>query len=281
MIGQKTLLKVISNQIDFGEFPRFSIIVGPEGSGKRTLSTAVAFALGCQKAVIEPKVDSIREMIKDAYTIQTPTLYVIQDGNLSNSAKNAMLKICEETPKNAYIMMLVSDSNTLLDTIKSRAGMYFMQPYTPYEILDYAVTKGIHNKNALKETEIIKDLCETPGDVDKLANFGIVDFYNYVEKVVNNIASVSGANSFKIADSIDTKGNDSTKYDMKLFLKAFHSICGRELKKCVAENDIEGQMWFSAGIKVTSRIISQLNVTGINKGALFDIFVLDIRREWT
>ena len=57
-------------------------------------------------------------------------------------------------------------------------------------------------------------------------------------------------------------------------------VCGNELKKCVAENDIEGQMWYSAGIKTVSSVLAQTKITGINKGALFDIFILDIRKEW-
>ena len=84
----------------------------------------------------------------------------------------------------------------------------------------------------------------------------------------------------KIAESIDVKGNDVDKYDMTLFLRAFKSVCGRELKKCVAENDVEGQMWYSSGIKVATNTLNQMQITGINKGALFDIFILDIRREW-
>ena len=87
MIGQKNLLKIIDEQIEMEEFPRFSIIVGAEGSGKKTLTMAIAYALNINRVFIEPKVDAIREMIKNAYTVQTPTLFVILDGNMSESAK--------------------------------------------------------------------------------------------------------------------------------------------------------------------------------------------------
>ena len=45
MIGQTELLNIINEQIESDEFPRFSIVVGAEGSGKKTLSMSVAFAL--------------------------------------------------------------------------------------------------------------------------------------------------------------------------------------------------------------------------------------------
>ena len=251
MIGQTKLLKIIEQQTDLDEFPRFSIIVGPEGSGKKTLTLSLAYVLDCQRVFIEPKVDAVREMISMAYKVQTPTLYVLLDGNLSPSAKNALLK-----------------------TLKSRAGIYYMQPYTPQQILEYA------NTSKDMEQHIIRELCEVPGDVDKLKFSGIEKFYQFVEKVVDNIASVSSANALKIADSIDTKGTDVDKYDLLLFLRAFKAICGSRMKKAVAENDIEGQMWYSSGIKVVSSTLSQVQVTGINKGALLDIFILNIRREW-
>ena len=275
MIGQTELLNIINEQIESDEFPRFSIVVGAEGSGKKTLSMSVAFALECQRVFIEPKVDAVREMIKNVYSVKTSTLYVIKDGNMSINAKNALLKVCEETPSNAYIMMLVSDINTVLDTLKSRAGVYYMQPYTEQEILEYADGKY----KTIKEVGIIADLCETPGDVDKLYTYGVEEFYGFVEKTVEHIASVSSANAFKMADKIAFKDSDDG-YDVDLFLRAFKSVCGVEMRKAVAENDTEGQMWYSAGIKVVSKALSQLSTSGINKSAVFDLFILDIRREW-
>lgn len=279
MIGQSNLLKIIDEQIMMDEFPRFSIIIGPEGSGKKTLAKAMAFALESRCNFIEPKIDAVREMIKECYTINNTMVYVIADAdNMSISAKNAMLKICEETPKKAYIIMTVCDESSLLDTIKSRASIYHMSPYTPAELLDYArLSKGnLSNAGEL----IVQDLCETPGDVNKLYAVGVEAFYKFVEKVVDNIAEVSTANALKILDSIDTKGNDEDKYDMILFLRAFKAVCGKEMRKAVAQNDVEGQLYFSAGIKVASNTLSKMNITGINKGALFDMFILEIRKEW-
>lgn len=273
MIGQETLLKLISEQIEFGDFPRFSMFIGAEGSGKKTISLAIAYALECQRVFIEPKVDEIREMIKNCYTVQTPTLYVILDGNMSNSAKNALLKICEETPKNVYIMLLLSNNNAVPETLTSRAQRYYMQPYTPKELIQYARTKQTN-----VDENIIADLCETPGDVNKLLEIGEKDFYQYVIKVADNIADVTSANALKIADSI---GDGEGKYDMILFLRAFKAVCGNEMKKAVSYDDVEMQMYYSAGVKVSTNILKQMQINGINKKALFDMFILDIRKEWS
>lgn len=273
MVGQEQLRKIIGSQIERNEYPRFSIIAGQEGSGKRTLTMSISYALGCQRVFIEPKVDAVREMIKLVYTVQTPTMYVILDGNISNSAREALLKVCEETPKNAYICMLVSDINTVTDTLKSRAGVYHMQPYTPRELLEYA------SEN--KHRDIVTDLCEVPGDVEKLKFIGIQEFYDFVQKVVDNIAEVSPANALKMAENIDVKDNNAEKYDMTLFLRAFKSICGKRLSKLVVEKGSQvDREHYSAGIRIASTTLAQMKITGINKSALLDIFILNIRKEW-
>lgn len=41
MIGQKNLIKTISDQIENEVYPRFSILVGQKGSGKKTLADMI------------------------------------------------------------------------------------------------------------------------------------------------------------------------------------------------------------------------------------------------
>lgn len=274
MIGQTKLLDIVTRQIESNNFPRFSIIVGAEGSGKKTISKAIAYALSCHYVLVEPKVDAIRDMMRSAYSVAEPTLYVIYSGDaLSVSAKNALLKVCEETPNNAYIMMLVEDITTVLDTLYSRAGRYFMQPYTPEEILEYAKADDYN-------ADIIIDLCETPGDVNTLSDVGVDEFYSYVEKVVDNIAEVSLANAMKISYDINTKGGDTEKYDVTLFLRAFKSVCGKRMIEAITTKDEDNQFKYADGVKIATTTLSQLKITGINKGALLDIFILDIRKAW-
>ena len=275
MIGQKDLLDIINKQIEDATFPRFSIIIGQEGSGKRTLAKAIAMALECNIVFIEPKVDAVREMIKECYSVTEPMVYCIADTDtMSVSAKNALLKICEEPPKNAYIIMTADSNTNVLSTLWSRAGRYFMQPYTPQDLIDYAETACSEPMNV----GIMLDLCETPGDVNTLESVGAEEFYEFVEKVVDNVAETSAANAFKIANSINFKGTEG--YDMALFLRAFRAICGTRLREATVKGNTEDLEHYSLGIKVVSKTLNQLQITGINKGALFDIFILDIRREW-
>ena len=150
--------------------------------------------------------------------------------------------------------MTVENDTNLLDTIKSRGAIFYTERYTADEILEYYGSD--------KDADIIKALCETPGEVDIIRdNAG--DFYAYVEKVVDNIVEVSGSNAFKIADKIKFKDTDEG-YDIILFLKAFKQVC------------FDKEM-FRASL-TTSEFLNMMNVKSINKQMLFDSWILEMRR---
>lgn len=266
IIGQTELLERVKTLISSDKFPRFSIIAGPEGSGKKMLANYISKELSTQKVDVSIKVDGIREMITLAHKAIAPTMFVIADAdNMSPAAKNAMLKVVEEPPNDAYFIMTLRDINQTLATIKSRAQVFNMQPYTPSEIGQYAI--GVTSE----EMHIISDICETPGEVDKLKTCGIISFDEYVKMVVDNIAEVSGSNSFKIADKIKMK-DDKEGYDLRLFWKAFMTECSNRLSEDVVK--------YALGIKITSKYLQELNITGISKPSTFDMWLLDIRGEW-
>ena len=77
-------------------------------------------------------------------------------------------------------------------------------------------------------------------------------------------------NALKIAEHIAFKDEDD-KYDLKLFLKAFQRVCASRYK--------EGLEYLSA-VRVTAETLADLRITGINKNALFDMWILNIRDLW-
>lgn len=275
MIGQIELKKRIISQIEDGTFPRFSILVGQPGSGKKMMCgfiTTHLHALGYTSGI---GVDDIRKMIAEAHKVSAKVVFVIPDADkMSPAAKNALLKVTEEPPQNAYFVMTLSDVNNTLNTIKSRGTIYYMDNYSVQDLYEYAknVTNYTIHDN---EFEIIRNICETPGEVNTLIGSdrcGILDFYHYVEKVVDNIAVVSGSNSFKISEKIAFKDTDVDKFDLRLFWKSFMTICVNRMK--------DDPFKYSTGIRITSKFLQDLRLTGINKQFTFDMWLLAIRQEW-
>ena len=267
MIGQEKLLAEIRALIEKKKYPRFSIIIGNTGSGRKTLAKEVAKMLDIY-AVQAPdvKAETIRTIISDAYKLPYDYMYIVPDADsMSTAAKNALLKVTEEPPNNAYFIMTAQDESNLLDTLKSRGSIFRMGTYTPEEIAEYA------NCDNTTDLEVITSVCEVPGDVDIMKSMDPMKFYSYAEAVVQNIAETSGSNSFKIAEKINLK-DDKTKFDLALFWRTFMLVCLNSMK--------DAPLKYAEGVKITSRHLQELKIKGINKASLFDTWILSIREAW-
>lgn len=267
MIGQKTLLESIDNLIQENKFPKFSIIWGSKGSGKKELCKYIAESLNvfwCYEP--DCKVDTVRNAIWDAYKVYSPTLYIFADAdNMSIQAKNSLLKVTEEPPRNAYFIMTLEDINNALPTIRSRAVSFQMNSYSVPELLQYYAGDA-------KNNDIIANICETPGEVDYLKMIGPDTFYDFVTKVFDNIALVNGANSFKIGLNLCLKEN-TPGYDLKLFLKAFKCVCWDAYLD-------QHEDKYKDALEITSQALQKCSYKSINRQMVFDTWILSIRGVW-
>ena len=286
MIGQCNLQSSIEQLIKNGTFPRFSILVGPKGSGKKTLAHDIGHMFNAWRPVLseyidvyrlpDVKIDTIREIITQAYKKITTMIYIIPDAdNMSNAAKNALLKVTEEPPNNAYWIMTLEDENNTLETIRSRGTVFYMDRYTPDEIIQYITEK--YGSTAEDNVDIFKSICDTPGDADILAKSGVKSFYEYVQLVVDNIAEVSLANAFKIPSKVALQG-DAEGYDLRLFWKAFMKVC---LERAGGKGITPEQILdYGEAVRVTDTYLQQLRIKGINKQMLMDCWLMEIRELW-
>lgn len=271
MIGQTVLRERIIGQIKRGRFPRFSILIGERGSGKKTLATEIAEHLKHSITFVDNKVETVRQVIDASYAIEAPIIYVFTDcDNMSSAAANALLKVTEEPPKNAYFILTCENEENLLQTIRSRGVTYMIEPYSYEDKCDYIEEKGVPEFE--EDENFILEVASNCGEVQQMLNMDVHQFKTYVDLVIDNIAEVSGSNAFKIGDKIALK-DEEDKYDLRLFWKAFRSICTDRLK---SENDLK----YARAIAITGDSLSQLNIRGINKQMLFCSWLISIREEW-
>ena len=246
--------------------PHFTVFVGSKGSGKRTMAKSIAGWNDLVYSEVDTKVDTVREVIDSAYNSATKVLYCFADADTMRAeAKNAMLKVTEEPPENAYFIMTVQDESTLLDTIKSRAVVIHMFPYTKKELQTYLECQGsMHPANVMDK---ITYVCDTPGDVDTLLSYNIQEFFDYVQLVYDNIAEVEPANAFKSSSKLAIK--DENGYDLKLFFKTFTYIAMEDL--------LHGKSRNGEVVLVTTKYSNKFQKVGVNKQQLYDGWVFDIR----
>ena len=189
---------------------------------------------------------------------------------MSSASANALLKVTEEPPKNAYFIITCESIDNLLSTIKSRGVTYMLEPYSVDDRCDYLnshiqVPDGVYS--------FILDVATNIGEIEELINLNIEDFQKYVNLVIDNIAEVSDSNAFKIADKVNLK-DDKDKYDLRLFLRAFSTLCADRMLK--GDTPLE----YARAVGITGDVLQDLHIRGINKQMLIDKWILDIREIW-
>ena len=272
MIGQRTLVEKIGAQIERGKFPRFSILIGEHGSGKKELAKSIAQMLGMPCVLTGTSAEQVRYVIEECYKIDLPILYIVADcDNMSSAAANALLKVTEEPPKNAYFVLTCENEENLLQTIRSRGVTYMLEPYTYEDKCDYI--KQCFPEISDDIMEFTLDVTSTPGEIAELLQTNTKEFKDFVMLVIDNIAEVDGSNAFKIGDRLALK-DEADKYNLKLFWKIFNALCVSKMY------DTSEPLMFARAIAITGDYLQQLNIKGINKQMLFDTWLLDIRKEW-
>lgn len=289
MIGQNKVLEKIDNLIEKG-FPRFLIITGLKGQGKKELAKYIMCKLdnyykdkladkgGCYMIEVGTKIDEIREMIQTAYKQTEPIIYLIADADkMSIGAKNSLLKVIEEPPNNAYFILTLEQIENTLPTIKSRCTELKMEEYSVDEI-EEMIYKINPNTSKIEEC-IIEEVAFNYYEIQLLFSYGVEEFYDYVKKVFDHIYKVQSANAFKLSEKLALK-NEEDKYNVELFLRTYRNLCMDELLNYTELQDNLDFEIYSKCIKETSNILRQLSINGINKASLVDIWILNIRRIW-
>lgn len=245
--------------------PHLSIISAPRGAGKSLLIKRIANEKKLRLQYIDNKIDNIRELIQDSVALEEPTLFAISEGDtMSLGAKNALLKITEEPPKNCYIAMEITDINSVLETIISRGTIFEIDRYSYQDLKKYAIE--VLDMSDDEDTSNICQISVTPGDVKLYQEVGYRDCYNYAEMVYNNIMRVTTGNAFKIKNKLDFTGK-CEGFPIEMFFNILLFVCRQHIEDEQAKYII----------RCTLKALVMSKVNGANKEMAFDIWVLDCR----
>ncbi len=153
-LGNSQAVGTLSAQIDSDKPANLLILVGEDGTGKKTLADIIATALvcsgdgekpcgvcpNCKKAAVNSHPDIIhiisenksgsisakqaREIIEKAYVMPNEAermVFIIHHAELMDViSQNILLKVFEEPPLTVHFILLCSDINKLLPTVISR-----------------------------------------------------------------------------------------------------------------------------------------------------------------
>lgn len=225
MIGQKNNIETIIKWRLNKSVPRFIIISGSNGSGRLTLAKVIMKTMNANCVVLGNSIENVRETIENAYKVTEKTFYIFRNADdMRNEAKNALLKVVEEPPNNAYFIMTVQNIDNMLGTIKSRGTLIKMQPYSLAEREEF--TK---DKNLLKYCSNIGQMKNSDEQQLKLA-------IETVKKVVNGLIKNSGTIVLEACTSLRAKQTETEKLDCNLFMRVFENELVPDI---ISKNTIE------------------------------------------
>ena len=218
MIGQNKNKELLMQWRLNRSVPRFIIIEGDEGSGRLELAKVIMKIINATGIIAGNGIADVREIIENAYTVTDTTCYIFRNADdMKNEAKNALLKVVEEPPNNAYFIMTVHNIDNMLGTIKSRGTVIRMEPYSKLELESYC-----HDDLLLNYCNNIGQLQIDRKDVE------------VAEKCVNDVLKAlrekSGTRLLKSCTQLKCKKTETNKIDCLLFMRIFektlyHNMC--------------------------------------------------------
>lgn len=263
MIGQNNNKQFINNLIANNKLPRFIIISGTRVSGKATLANYIAQQLTAPLIEAETGVNGVRDIISQAYKSPIPICYLIRHADeLSKSALNALLKVTEEPPKQAYFILTTNNYGNLLDTLKSRGTTIRMEPYSQHDLW-----------RADKSGQLI-DYCDTVGKIRETVESGDkAEMIAFCNSVLDNISRVTLTNALKIGSKIQFKDTDTDKYPIPMFFDMMKSVCRSRMIQHRHEEDLFGHIRY---YQIACEYASKMQAKSVKKDALFDRFIIDM-----
>ena len=215
LVGNDKVKNMLKNSINENNILHSYMFVGTEGIGKAMFAKTFANMLFCVSDEEKPygnckpcieflgnnnpdfmqidaedgksiKIEQIRQLQEKV--IEKPInsgkkVYIINNSELMTiEAQNCLLKTLEEPPEYVVIILIVSNENKLLTTIKSRCTKIYFESLSNEKIENYIVQRQkekVLNKNML-------ELCN--GSIGKAITIQEkIEEYEQVEKIILNI----------------------------------------------------------------------------------------------
>ncbi len=218
IIGNEETKKILNRALKNNKVLHSYMFVGEQGIGKRLIANQFAKMILCEEfndvecdkckscvefnggnnpdyTFIEPdgraiKIEQIREMQTKVYekpVNSNKKVYVINDADLmTKEAQNCLLKTLEEPPEYIVIILIVSNENKVLTTIKSRCMKMYFEKINDDEIKKYLIEEC----NIQNVSSNILRLCD--GSIGKcMVIKERLDDYMELESIFGGISNVS------------------------------------------------------------------------------------------
>lgn len=264
LVGQQKIQDFIHN-LTLENCPHFIILKGARRSGRTFITQLIAEKLNALRSEFQPGVDSVRQIISTIYNIKEPCVYWCEDmDKMYPQAKNSLLKVTEETPKNAYIVL--HSVGSIMATLNSRARVIEIEPYSFQDYEDYCSQNNI----VVEPSHLtLMKTCNSLADFQYYIESGkYQEVDELAGKVLDYMGEVSKVNAYKIISKLALK-KDAEGIDPVFFLTYLINLY----------IDRKGQVEFGDIIVAEShKALTLLQGNNFYKPAIMDRWVLQIMK---
>ena len=203
IIGQEFAKKYLTNSMRKNKINHAYMFEGIEGIGKKKFTGELSRILLNSENVdsspdyinIYPDGSSIK--IAQIRKLQTDIIikphkdykiYIINDAEkMTIEAQNALLKTLEEPPGYAIMILITSNKEALLDTIKSRCEIIKFLPISLLDLKKYLIKNGVDEQRAQLLATFSRGSIEKALELSESAEFAIMreDIQSYIQTILD------------------------------------------------------------------------------------------------
>lgn len=209
IIGQEFAKKYLTNSINNNKLSHAYMFEGIDGIGKKKLADELSKILLNSENIdnspdyinIYPDGNSIK--IAQIRKLQTDIiikphkdykLYILNDAEkMTIEAQNALLKTLEEPPEYAIMILITSNKDTLLDTIKSRCEILKFLPISLFDLKEYLIKTGVEEQRAQLLATFSRGSIKKALELSESAEFAVMrdDIQSYIQTILDrNIVEI-------------------------------------------------------------------------------------------
>lgn len=230
IIGQEFAKKYLINSLRKNKINHAYMFEGIDGIGKKKFAGELAkILLNTENVDSSPDYISINadgSSIKIAQIRKLQTdiiikphkeykIYIINEAEkMTVEAQNALLKTLEEPPEYAIMILITSNKERLLDTIKSRCEIIKFLPISLLDLKKFLIDKGIEEQRAQLLSVFSRGSIEKALELSESADFAIMrdDIQSYIQTILDK----------KIIDILEIPANmDKYKKEIVSILDIF------------------------------------------------------------
>lgn len=256
ILGNEKVKDILKKAVQHNTVLHSYLFVGEEGIGKSLFAKEFAKSILCLgkekpceacKSCIEIeennqpdyieivpdgnsiKIEQIRNMqlkVAEKPIVSTKKVYVIQEADtMTQEAQNALLKTLEEPPEYITIILIASNENSILNTIKSRCTKIVFEPLSNEELKRYAQE---YWKDATIPEEVF---ASSMGSIARLRNnIEHQELYTNVYQCINQIENKSLLDFLKQAESI-AKAKEESDAVLEFLVSLLFSLAKEKTEK--------------------------------------------------